>query len=419
MAAIWAGRTAPLRIIALDGAKKLGAKILVAGGGRCNVTHDHVDDSAYAGSSPTAIRNVLRSFDVPRTIAFFRDLGVELKREDTGKLFPVTDDAHTVLDALLTAARAANVEIRHPWRVTAIDHHDNTFILQGSDSSTGAAPDPLTLRARRLILATGGMSLPKTGSDGGGYSLARTLGHSITPRVFPSLVPLTLPQDHILCTLSGVAAPATLELRAGTGKKLRAFSGPVLCTHFGISGPAVLDMSRYWLDAAQAPRTPAEPAPQLVINWIPETTADKLDAELVALAASEPHTPLARWAAQRATPPLPERLARAICEAADLDPAQTVRSLSRQARRALAQATAEMHLPISGSRGFTFAEVTAGGVPLSEVRLATMESRPTPGLHLCGEICDVDGRVGGYNFQWAWSSGYLAGVAAARGVHQP
>src|SRR5262249_40341344 len=153
MAGIWAGRTNPNRkIIMLDGAAKLGAKILVAGGGRCNVTHDLVDASAYAGSSRNAIKKVLQRLDVPQTVQFFRELGVELKREETGKLFPTTDSARTVLNALL-AAQAANVTIQHPRRVDSVEKHKDAFRIIGNWGN---------ITCNELILATGGKSLPKT-----------------------------------------------------------------------------------------------------------------------------------------------------------------------------------------------------------------------------------------------------------------
>src|SRR5215813_11972402 len=177
MSAIWAGRTFPDRsIVVLDSAKKLGAKILVSGGGRCNVTHDEVDEQAYAGSSRNAIKKVLRRFDVPQTVAFFRELGVMLKREETGKLFPVTDSARSVLDALLSAARTANVMIKHPYRVEAVEKCGDKFVVAGPWGQ---------LEADRVVLATGGQSLPKTGSDGHGYAIARALGHHVTRRIFP------------------------------------------------------------------------------------------------------------------------------------------------------------------------------------------------------------------------------------------
>jgi predicted Rossmann fold flavoprotein len=216
MAAIWAGRTAPGRsVVCLDGAERLGAKILVAGGGRCNVTHDVVDERAFAGASPNAVRKVLRRFDVPETIAFFAECGVTLKREETGKLFPTTDRARTVLDALVGAARAAKVVLRHPWRVETITRADDRFVVAGPAGAIGA---------RSVVLATGGRSLPKTGSDGHGYALARGLGHTVTTTM-PALVPLTLPDGHFLRALRGVTADVTLSLRSSTGKRRLALSG--------------------------------------------------------------------------------------------------------------------------------------------------------------------------------------------------
>ena len=392
MAAIWAGRTDSRRsIVALDGAIRLGAKILIAGGGRCNVTHDVVDEQAFAGSSRNAIRNVLRRFDVPETVAFFRELGVVLKREDTGKLFPTTDRAQTVLDALLAAARAAGIVVRHPWRIEAVERTDDGFNLAGPAGS---------LRARSVVIATGGRSVPKTGSDGHGFVMARALGHTVTPRIFPALVPLTLPRDHFLTALAGVSTPVTMEVRAGSGRRLARFTDPLLCTHFGVSGPVVLDTSRHWTAALAD-----DPDAHLTVTWLPGETLESTDAWL-----REPGPSAGRRLHAR----LPERLARALCGAAGVDPGAPSHDLTRERRRALATVLVEMPLPVTGDRGFTHAEVTAGGVPLAEIRLQTMASRIVPGLHLCGEICDVDGRIGGYNFQWAWASGYVAGVSVGR-----
>jgi len=410
MAAIWAGRTAAAsgraaRIVALDGARTLGAKILVAGGGRCNVTHHHVDETGYAcgpGTTRNAIRKVLRAFDVPRTVAFFAEVGVDLKREETGKLFPVTDDARTVLNALLRAARDVGVEIRHPRRVGAIHagDADEPFIIEPDASGVQAPTTPIA--ARRVILATGGKALPKTGSDGQGYVVAQSLGHSITEPIFPALVPLIVdPARSFITSLSGLTLPATLTLRSASGKTLTAFTDSTLCTHFGISGPSVLDISRHWLSARAT-----DAAATLTINWIPGQTPESLDHLLAAeRSASAAAKFLARF--------VPERLARALCQHVALDPAQSLDQLRREPRRALARACTDMLLPIIGDRGFAHAEATAGGVPLSELHLSTMASRIHPGLHICGEICDVDGRIGGFNFQWAWASGYLAGVRAA------
>lgn len=390
-AAIWAGRTHPRQtIVVLDGAPKLGAKILVAGGGRCNVTHDQVEVTAYAGASHNAIRKVLRRFDVPQTILFFQELGVELKREETGKLFPVTDSAKSILHALLTAANAVQVKILHPYRVESITKTAEAFRISGAWGE---------LRATRVIMATGGKSLPKSGSDGQGYTLVKALGHTITEPILPALVPLTLPQNHFIGALSGLTLPTTLEVRLGNGKKVVEFTDSTLCAHFGLSGPAVLDISRYFLNAQID-----DPQARLLINWWPGKNSATLDAELQRLGHT---TPLKLLREQ-----LPERLARVLCEQARIDPSAPGHQLTREQRKALIRLVTALPLPITGNRGWNVAEVTAGGVPLSELDLNTMESRVCQGLYLCGEICDVDGRIGGYNFQWAWSSGYVAGTAA-------
>jgi predicted Rossmann fold flavoprotein len=249
-----------------------------------------------------------------------------------------------------------------------------------------------------VVLATGGQSLPRTGSDGHGYALARALGHSITPRVFPALVPLTLPADHPLCALAGLSAPVRVEVRAGSGRFVAGLEGSLLCTHFGLSGPAALDISRHWIDARFD-----DPEASLVVSWLSDRTPEDVDIALRGLGPGTVAGLLEEW--------LPDRLAHTLCRLAGVEPGRRGHRLTREERARLVQAVLRMPLPVTGDRGFGYAEVTAGGVPLSELRLETMESRRSAGLFLCGEICDVDGRIGGFNFQWAWASGYVAGVS--------
>ena len=409
-ASVWAGRTAAAgsRVVAFDGARKLGAKILVAGGGRCNVTHHVVSEHDFAGSTPPAIRKVLRRFPVEQVVQFFAEAGVELKQEETGKLFPVSDSARTVLAALVGQATAAGAELVHPARVTAIEPLP-TSEPGGDEAAVAGAATPVRVRlitdagsctARRVILCTGGKSLPKSGSDGFGHELARALGHTITQPVVPALVPLLLPAGHWIREFSGLTLPTTVTLAAATGRQLMATTGSTLCTHLGLSGPAVLDISRHWLVRRQA-----DPDVRLTLNWLPGETAESID-QLLQAAGRGPLAVLR----QR----LPERLARQLCEQAG---AAVSSDLPRASRRALVQAVTATPLPVTGDRGFTVAEATAGGVPLNEVNLKTMESRVCPGLYLAGEVLDVDGRIGGFNFQWAWASGFVAGTAAG-GPHR-
>lgn len=361
MAAIFAARGGA-RVVALDGAKRLGAKILISGGGRCNVTHDVVHASDFNGSR-NAIAKVLRTFDVPATIDFFASLGLTLKREESGKLFPTSDKARTVLDALLRAAEG--VEVRTDYKVARVERG---FVINDS------------LHARKVILAAGGRSVAKTGSDGSGYELARSLGHTVTP-TFPALVPLVLPKEHPLTMLSGLSVDAELVVRSPSGKVLHRERGSMLFTHFGISGPVVLDISRHWI--ASQPAT-------LTASLLPGETFESLDATLL---------DSTRSVRQR----LPARLWELLAP----------KDTTRDERRRLIRDLLELPLPVISDRGFEYAEVTAGGVPLSEINTATMQSRVCPGLYLCGEILDVDGKIGGYNFQWAWASGRLAGISVS------
>src|SRR5262245_43634720 len=323
MAAIQAGRHArgSLSIVALDGAKRLGAKILISGGGRCNVTHHAVDANDFAGSTRPAIRNVLARFDVEQTVQFFRELGVTLKREETGKLFPVTDRAQTVFDALLRAAESAGVELVYPWRVDRIERHGDGFTLIRDDAAT--------LLARRVVLATGGMSVPKTGSDGHGYEIVKSLGHSVTPNLIPGLVPLLLPEEHWLRSLSGLSFPGRVELRSGTGRVRQSFTGPILCAHFGVTGPAIMDMSRYYLLAGLE-----DPNARLQVSLLPEWSTPDLDTSLQRLGAETPLSFLRTM--------LPERLVRALGESVQVSMLEPGAQLTRESRTKLVRSLLEL-----------------------------------------------------------------------------
>ncbi|GAA4426657.1 NAD(P)/FAD-dependent oxidoreductase [Bremerella cremea] len=393
-AAIWAARTnRQRRIVILDGARRIGAKILIAGGGRCNVTNEKVTPRDYWGSSTNAIKKILGRFPQPQTIEFFAELGVRLKREPTGKLFPTTDKAKTVLDGLLSEVERLGVEIRLGHRIENIksitaEPAQPSFELNGPWGH---------LVTSKVVLATGGKSVPKTGSDGHGLELVRRLGHDLTPQIFPALVPLQLADSDPLTQLSGIALPVRLELNETSGKRIETIEGDMLLTHKGLSGPAVLDMSRHWI-AASTDRPVC-----LTASWLPDHSADSLQAELQALGRRSVRAMLRER--------LPDRLVEHLLHFAEVPAEQTGVDLTRVQRKNLVTGLTAYPLNVSGTLGFKVAEVTAGGVPLAQIDLKTMQSRVCPGLHLCGEICDVDGRIGGFNFQWAWSSGYVVGVS--------
>lgn len=400
MTAIAAGRHNPrLRLALLDGARVPGAKILISGGARCNVTNVRVTEADFNGGRRGVIRRVLQAFGVDRTVAFFATAGVPLHEEESGKLFPDSGRSRDVLDALTTAAAAAGAPPRGSHRVSAVRRAEGHFAL-----ATSQGP----LAAQAVVFATGGLALPKSGSDGAGYGMARELGHSLVATT-PALAPLCLDdagQGAFWSELRGVSGPAALRLGA-TGQRPAEITGPLLWTHFGISGPAALDMSRHWLRARLGGGDPV-----LSLSLAPGERFETLEAAALAAARRTPRASVQAWLAQR----LPASLAAVCLRQAGVDSSVPLASWTREHRRAVVHRLLDWRLPVGDSRGYTYAEATAGGVALDEVDPRTMESRRCPGVYLVGEILDVDGRLGGFNFQWAWSSGYVAGTALAARV---
>jgi predicted Rossmann fold flavoprotein len=394
--AIFTRRLNPSRsVLLLDGAARPGAKILISGGSRCNVTNVSVTERDFSGGKPTIVRRVLRGFPVAETVAWFAGLGVSLHEEEHGKLFPNSNRARDVLDALLRETESAGVVLRPATRVVDVLSVDGGFRI---DTARGA------LDARTVVLATGGQSLPKTGSDGAGFEIARRLGHSIVPTT-PSLVPLMAgaPGAPPFPQLRGVAHDVVLSVWVD-GVIAERLTGALLWTHFGVSGPVVLDASRHWLRARLEHRDA-----RITISLCHEDTFETVDTKWTALAADRPRVSLQNALAET----LPASLAAALLEQLGMDPSATLARLTRADRRRLSRALVEWPLDITGSRGYNYAEATAGGVALDEVDPATMASRRCPGLHLVGEMLDVDGRIGGFNFQWAWSSAKVAARALA------
>ena len=385
----------PQSIVLLDGAKTIGAKILVSGGGRCNVTHDVVTPTDFFGNRHI-IKNVLAAFPVQATIDWFASLGIDLKREETGKLFPVTDKARTILTALVNRCRALGVIIHPDHRVTGVDR------LPGPQAGFLVHHTHGTLHSRKVILATGGRSIPKSGSDGFGYSLARRLGHPVTATV-PALVPLILEDTMFHKHLSGLSQEVGLTTVVKS-RKVDCRTGSMLWTHFGISGPVVMDASRFWTVGHEQGETV-----EIYGNFLPGQTQEQAKSWFMEQAMYNPRRSLLKtWAQQ-----IPERFAEALCSHVEFDPKTAVAQLPRKDRDRLLIALTKFKFPVKHDRGWNYAEVTAGGVPLEMINFRTMESKLVPGFYMIGEILDCDGRIGGFNFQWAWATGFLAGRAVA------
>lgn len=418
------------RVVLLNAHPKVGLKILMSGGTRCNVTHREVTERDFNGGSSAFARRILSEFTAQQSREWLAKLGVELKLEETGKYFPVSDDAQTVLDALLGAATKAGVDLQAGAQVVRLERvsADATAAGEGAadaprfrvgirtvhDSAAfgsavrgfGSDEFPLPpvepdrwIEARSVILATGGLSFPRTGSDGVGYAIARSLGHSIEPPI-PALTPLAS-EDPLRMAVQGLALLTELTLWVD-GRKSESVTGSLLFAHFGYSGPAALDISRHWLRAEGHER-------RLTARFALGETHESLLTKWVE-AARESGRGARGWVERW----VPDRLAERLCDEAGLKVGEKLGQVDRARRAALIDRLVARDLAVTSTLGFEKAEVTAGGVRLSEVDPKTLESRLAPGLYLCGEILDVEGRLGGFNFQWAWSSGTVAGRAVAK-----
>ena len=389
MAAIFAGRNGA-RVTVLEGSRSCGLKILVSGGGRCNVLPAESDlADFFTTGSRNVLRRLFRTWPLDQVTAFFEeDLGIPLVHEADGKLFPAGGSARAVRDRLVSAAEEAGATVHVGHRVTGVVRGNEGFLVRGT---RGGEADEIA--ARRVILATGGQSLPKSGSDGAGYKFATRLGHSLTPR-HPALVPLASP-DAALRALSGVSVPVRWQALRGK-KVIEQRQRELLFTHRGFSGPAILDASHWVVREGAGLRVAWGGLDEE--GWTRHLGAEsrkRLDVLLGEV--------------------LPRRLAELLLERADLAGRTRAEQLNPKQRRRLMPLLSAFELPIAGDEGYRKAEVTDGGVPLGEVNPSTLESRRAPGLFVCGEIFDTIGRLGGFNFLWAWITGRLAGESAAAG----
>jgi hypothetical protein len=370
-----------------------GRKILISGGGRCNVLPARVDESRFVtDSSPNLLRKLLRSWPLAEQRAFSEDtLGIPLREEEgTAKLFPVSDRARDVRDGLLAYARSQGAQLMMETRVTGIAPG-----AAGWEVTTDVRG---TLTADAVVVATGGLSVPLTGSDGAGLGFLAQLGHTMH-QTYAALTPITT-ESSAFMALSGVSL--SVRLTAHSAERHAAGGGGFLFTHRGYSGPSVLDVSHVMVRARMEGRSA-----QLQVCW---TARDDAAWE----AALRPHGARTVLAAVRTE--LPDRLASALLAEAHVNPARPLSELRRDERLRLIATLVRGELPWSGDEGYKKAEVTGGGVALSEVQPRSMESRRHAGLFLCGEVLDAFGPIGGYNFHWAWSTGRAAGLGAAAGV---
>ena len=391
MAAIFAARGgAPVLVI--ERTRDGGRKILISGGGRCNVLPSALAPERFVTDSPPHVmRGMLRSWPLVQQRAFFEnELQVPLALEaESGKLFPVSNRARDVRDALVTHAKSLGVSFRFETSVV-----DLTAMADGWSVRT----DRGDIAASRVVLATGGLSVPTTGSDGAGLTIAGALGHRVH-RVYPALTPLVA-EPPVHAGLSGVSLD--VRLRARSGARTTEVTGGFLFTHRGYSGPAVLDVSHVAVRSVDAGAAHAT----IRVQW------SRADARAWEAALTQPGGQVATAISGQ----LPQRLTAALMTEARVPFDRRIADLRREERTALVDRLTSYVLPWTGDEGFRKAEVTGGGVALGEVNPRTLESCHHRGLFLCGEMLDAFGPIGGHNFVWAWATGRLAGEGASRRV---
>jgi predicted Rossmann fold flavoprotein len=379
------------RVLLLEKNRKPGVKILMSGGTRCNLTHatDKRGIIEAFGTQGRFLHSALAALGPSDLVDLFEAEGVATKVEPTGKIFPASDKATDVLEALKRRLARSGAQLALEEGVVELTQDGDTFTLRTSLRK---------LQATKVVITVGGQSYPGSGTTGDGYAWARSFGHTIIPPR-PALVPLTSGAAWVK-SLRGVTIPdvrVRLQER-GASKTLAERRGSFLFTHFGVSGPAPMDVSR---EAAN--RAPNEL--QLVCDFLPDIGAEGLSNQLQAEAAAAGKKQIVATVAQW----LPRRLAEALLEQSGLPADRRGAELSKAERLAIVQSIKSIAIPIEGTLGFKKAEVTAGGVALDEVDSRTMQSKLVRGLYFAGEILDLDGPIGGYNFQAAFSTGWLAG----------
>jgi predicted Rossmann fold flavoprotein len=388
------------RVTLFEAGREPLAKVRISGGGRCNVTHGCFEPGALVQYYPRggkALRGVFSRFQPKDTIAWFTDRGVTLKTESDGRLFPVTDDSGTIIDCLMDAAENAGVNLKNNAAVKSIQREEFGFAIEMRNGEV--------IQFDRILLATG--------SSAQGYQMSRQLGHTVVTPV-PSLFTFNV-TDRRLDGLAGVSVPeAKVKLRTSigekagektsdkTGEKLEQ-SGPLLVTHWGLSGPAVLKLSAWGARALHDSHYNG----MLTVNWLPKAKPEGLRDELVKV-----KTQLAKKSVRSNCPViLPRRLWESLIEAAGIPSELRWSDLSKVMLNALLKELLQGEYEITGKGVFKEEFVTCGGVDLKEVDFKTMESRICSGLYFAGEVLDIDGVTGGFNFQSAWSTGWIAGKA--------
>jgi len=380
------------RTVLIERNPQIGRKILATGNGRCNLTNRFVSAARYHGATPEFIKGVLSRFDQNATMKFFEDLGLVLKEEDNGRIFPRTNQASSVVEVLKRKLMENRVTVMLDSQVKAIERPSawRVVLLSGKLVETD-----------KLILATGGRAAHHLGSTGDGLYWAQKMGHSLTP-IYPALVPVETvelwPKE-----IQGLKVEASVWVTSGDVTTDRT-TGDVLFTAYGVSGPAVM------AQAAHIGPLLSKCEVMLHIDMFPDLTEEELDALVVRLLQDNEK----RMVADALIGLLPDSLIPTLIGLASIDEGRKVGQLARNKRLDLVKTMKNLTLTVSKLRPLKEAQVMAGGLHIDQIDAHTLESRLVKGLYFAGEMIDVDGDSGGFNLQWAWSSGYVAGASACR-----
>ena len=386
MAALTAARSGHA-VTLLEKQDRVGRKLMTTGNGRCNLSNLNLSIENYHGRDRAFAGPALEQLPVEATLRLFRELGLLVTVEPSGKVYPVSDQAGSVLDVLRFALASAGVETRTGCGVRDIRRSKGGFSL-GLESGE-------TVRCDKLILCCGGLAAGKLGGSKSGYQLLESLGHQCT-MLYPALVQLRTDPTWVK-SLKGVRADAGLTLRAGD-RVLATGAGEVQFTEYGVSGPVVFELSR---------ASSAGPEGQVIeLDLLRSLEPGVLEQ----LMAGRQHTMPGLTLENLLTGTVHNRLGRTLIRAAGYDLNAPVQTLKAPDRKKIARTVRCFALPVTGNQGFEAAQVTAGGIATRDFDPETLESRLVPGLYAAGEVLDIDGDCGGYNLQWAWSSGYLAGL---------
>ncbi|MEI6441534.1 MAG: NAD(P)/FAD-dependent oxidoreductase [Nostocales cyanobacterium ELA583] len=374
------------KVTLIEASRQPLAKVLISGGGRCNVTHACFEPKTLVQNYPRggkALLGAFTRFQPLDTIAWFAEHGVNVKTEADGRMFPITDRAETIAECLIKAAFTANIELRIGTPVTAVTRKDAGFeILLKSGE---------TKECNRLLLATG--------SSLAGYKIARELGHDIQAPV-PSLFTFNI-ADGKLRELAGISVNSVNIRLSNSGKTPLQQTGPLLITHWGVSGPAVLKLSAWGARILHDSRYQSK----LLINWLPDLSQEEVRQKLLTIKAEWGQKAIALHRGVD----LPHRLWQYIINRANITTEDRWATITNKTLNQLVLEISQGEYAITGKGAFKEEFVTCGGVNLKEVNFKTMASKLVPGLHFAGEILDIDGITGGFNFQSAWTTAYLAG----------